>query len=133
MNPLRRFFALGMQDADRRVAAMLRHDPLEAADQYLKESAIVRSVDRVTLLWRAWWNDSETRRVVASVIDAFARSSRSERYREAGAVIVTAVVVHVMLTILHGPRPGWFWMVIPGMAAIFALLLLAAAREPRTH
>ncbi len=58
-----------------------------------------------------------------------AREPQLVRYRAVGAVLITAVVVHVLLTLLNGPRPGWFWALIPAMVAAFALLLLAGSRS----
>jgi hypothetical protein len=131
MNALTRFLSLGMRDADRRVAAALAPPALEPADRALRDSAIVAAVDRATRLLQTWWTSSQAARLLASVggdVPWF------ERYREIGAIVITAVLVHVALTIVQGPRPGWFWMVVPATAAVFALLLLAASREaPRRH
>jgi hypothetical protein len=130
MNAIARFLSLGMQDADRRLAAALAPPPLDAADRYVKDSAAVRAIDRVTRLLPAWWESSTAGRTLAGARDVFLRSPRSARYREIGSIVLTAAIVHVVLTIAQGPRPGWFWTVIPGMAVVFAMLLLAASREP---
>jgi hypothetical protein len=130
MNAMARFLTLGMQDADRRVAAALAPPPLEAADRYVAESAAVRAIDRVTRLLPVWWESSTSGRTLAGARQAFLRSSRSARFREIGSIVLIAAIVHVVLTMAQGPRPGWFWTVIPGIATVFGMLLLAASREP---
>ena len=47
-------------------------------------------------------------------------------------VLLTAVIAHVALILIQGPRPGWFWIVIPAMAAAFALLVLAGSQSVRS-
>ena len=128
MNGLIRFFSLGMQDADRRVAAALEPQPYDAADRYLRESRLVRAIDRTTRLLSESWSASEAGRISRSAIDAFTREPRLVRYQTAGTVLITAVTVHVVLTLVNGPRPGWFWTLIPAMVAVFAALLLAGSR-----
>jgi hypothetical protein len=130
MNAVARFVSLGMQDADRRVAALLARPSWDAADRYLKNSAVVMAIDRAIARVAVWWSCSETRQLTASVGEMLTRRPRAERHRAIGTLVLTAVIVHVALAVLQGPRPGWFWMVLPGMAAVFALLLMAS-REPQ--
>lgn len=132
MKGLIRLFALGMQDADRRIAAALEPRPLEAADRYLKDSLAVRAIDRVTRRLGEWWSTSETGRTWSSAVEGFALAPGPVRYQAVGGVLITAVAVHVVLTLVNGPRPGWFWMLIPAMVAVLAVLLLAGARSTQT-
>lgn len=129
MNGFTRFFSLGMQDADRRVAAALEPRPYDAADRYLRESRVVRAIDRATRLLSEWWSGSEVGRTSRSAMAAFLREPRLARYQTAAIVLITAVTVHVVLTLVNGPRPGWFWTLIPAMVAVFAALLLAGSRS----
>jgi hypothetical protein len=43
-------------------------------------------------------------------------------------VLLIAAITHITLTMIDGPRPGWFWTLLPGLVIAFALLLLAASR-----
>ena len=129
MKDVTRFFTLGMQDADRRVAAALEPRPYHAADRYLETSRLVRGIDRGTRLLSDWWSGSEAGRIARSATGAFFSEPRSVRDRAVGAVLITAVTVHVVLTLVNGPRPGWFWTLIPAMVAMFAVLLLAGSRS----
>ena len=131
MNAFARFVSLGLQDADRRVAAALSPPPLDATDRYLRESRLVSAIDRVTLRLRDWWTASEARRRSTLVLAALAGRNRDDRYRAIAVALLTAVGVHVAMTLWQGATVGWFWMVIPSMAAVFASLLAVVSRAVR--
>ena len=128
MNSLRRFFSDGARDADARVSAALAPQPLEPADRYLRDSKIVGAIDRITVMLHDSWRSSVTGQSVSQLAGAFASESRRDQWSAIASIILTAVAVHVVLTMANGPRPGWFWTVIPALAAVFAMLVLAAAR-----
>jgi len=125
MNAITRFLRFGMDDADRRVAALLSPPELDCTDRYLKGSAVVSAIDRMTCRPRAWWAESSGAQFAAAIGRMFSQSSLNDRARDCGECLLTGVAAHVTLTILNGVRPGWFWIVIPAMAALFATLLLA--------
>ena len=131
MNALRRFIALGMDDADRRVSAWRAAPSFDGADAYLKNSAIIRTIDRATVRLSEWWRSSASRKVMAGLIDPLIHGSRASRHREISAIVLIATIVHVALTLESGARPGWFWIVVPALAVLFAVLSFAAAREPQ--
>lgn len=131
MNALVRFFSAGSQNADRRVAAALAPQPLDGADRYLQSSAIVMAVDRVTRGLRDWWLASEARHLVASVGGSVLNAPWTSRYHAVATILLIAVAVNVVMTVIQGARAGWFWMVIPAMAALFAAVLLAASRSSK--
>lgn len=128
MNGLIRFLSLGAEDADRRVAAALTPQPLEPIDRYLRTSAIVAAIDRATGRLAAWWSASEAYRLW-SVVDQNVGNEPVARHRAVAFAVLIAVSVNVAMTLAQGPRPGWYWAVIPVMAAAFAVLLLAASRS----
>ena len=130
MSSITRFFSLGAEDADRRVAAALEARPTEPADRYLKSSAVVIAIDGVTRRLHELWRGSQTARALAGV-QAFTRSPFAVRYQAIATMLLTAVVVHVALTVFQGPRLGWFWVLIPAMTAVFAALLLAGSRSSK--
>ena len=129
MSALTRFWRMGMQDADRRVGAWLQRPSLDGADAYLKSSALITAIDRWILRWSAWWEASQSRKWFDEARASLAGISTSERYRTIGAIALVAALTHVGLTLANGSRPGWFWMVIPGMALAFAVPLLATSEE----
>lgn len=131
MNALARFYSIGAEDADRRVAAALQPAPLDPADRYVKNSALVTAVDRATRWLRDAWRSSTAGRVLAAFRERMMREPWQRRYQAAAVFLLTATVVHVMLVWLQGPRPGWFWMIVPAMAALFAGVLLAGSRSTR--
>jgi hypothetical protein len=128
MNALKKFYVLGVESADRRVAGALAPPPLDAVDRYLKESAVVAAVDRLTLRLQALWLTSAAKQRASAIRDRVGRQPRAVRRRAASLLIMIAVIVHVSLTLLQGAPTGWFWMIIPGMAALFAAALSAGSR-----
>jgi hypothetical protein len=121
-----------MYDADRRVSAALRPLPLDETDRYLGSSALIVAVDRLTKTLQQWWLASETRRILLTIREAWSRQDGPARHRALAALLVTAAATHVLLTLLQGRHEGWFWMVVPAMTILFALLLLAGIRSPRS-
>lgn len=128
MNPVMRFIVLGLQDADRRVGAVLSPRPLDAIDRYADASQIVKAIDRATETLTQWWRWSRVQTVAMAVV-ARLRTDSGPNYRALGSLLLIAVIVNVTLTLIQGPRPGWFWMLIPGMTAAFAVLVLAGSRS----
>ena len=131
MNQFMRFLSAGMTDADRRVADALASPPLRDTDRYLRGSALVRLADRITTTLHDAWMASTARQVVDMIAGAVTERDSIERYQSIGSVLLTAVGVHLALTIAQGPRQGWFWMVVPGIVAAFAAVLLTASRAGR--
>ena len=131
MNGITRFFRLGAQDADERLASRLAPRSFEAADRYLASSAVVRLVDRITHRLQEWWLTSQTGRAATAMRDAWSAESWHDRYQAIGALLVSASLLHVTLTVIEAPRQGWFWLVIPLMAMAFGLLLLVASRSAK--
>ena len=130
MKSITRFFSLGMQDADRRVAAALRPLPLDETDRYLGSSVVIAAVDRLTRILQRWWLASGSRRILSTTLEAWSRHDAPARYRAGAMLLVTAAATHVLLTLLQGRHEGWFWMVVPAMTTLFALLLLAGTQTP---
>ena len=132
MNALARFITFGARDADRKLAAILAARPVAAADRCLKSSVVVRSFDRFTrALWSAMSN-STTGGAVSAAHHAWGHAGWPERYRTIGLVLMVAVGVHVAATVMQGPRPGWFWLIVPTLTFAFAFLLLMASRSPHS-
>lgn len=128
MSTIARFLSLGMEDADRRVAAALAAPSLEPADRYLQTSRFVMAIDRATRTLQRWWLASAASQAWLAAPHVFGEPS-AVRYQGIALVLLTASIAHVMLTLLNGPRPGWFWLVIPAMLVMFATLLLAGSRS----
>jgi hypothetical protein len=124
-----RLFRLGMRDADARFAKALTPRPSTSVDRYLASSLAIRTIDRLLQRWSAVWPRSITyRRLIAPM--GLARNGKwMERYEFLGWTLLIAAMTHVALTMAQGPRPGWYWVVIPSMAIGFGVLLLAAAHS----
>jgi hypothetical protein len=129
VNALLRFFRLGAADADARVArALAPRVNLDAADAYLHSSFVGRHLDRGTRLLESWWRTSACGRTSTGIAAEWRGERRASRYSALGTLVLIATATHVLLTVLQGPRPGGFWLLIPALAAVFGVLLLTAAR-----
>ena len=129
MSAFTRFLTLGLEEADRRVARALAPPALDDADRYLAESTIVKTIDHGASRLTEWWTASQTSRSLRALDESFRRQSWAARYRSIAVVVIAAVATHLLLTMAQGPRPGWFWMVVPSLAAVFAAVLLAASSQ----
>jgi hypothetical protein len=100
----------------------------------LERSRLFRVLsDVVARVWQARRSS-----VVAATVDGFGEAWRHagwrDRRRAVGFVLVVGVAVHVGLSMLLAPPPGWQWLIVPGLGlAIGALLLMASgtARSSR--
>jgi hypothetical protein len=128
VNALKRFWSVGARDADARLAAALAPQPFEPADRYLRRSAIVTALDRATVALERWWLESMTGQSSMAFADTLRQAP--QRRRGIAIVLLVAVVVHVTLTMIQGPRPGWFWLIVPALTALSGLLLIAGTRSP---
>lgn len=129
MNALVRFFILGAADADARVARALAPRRLDQADRYLRESRAGQFLDRATLLAESLWHTSASGRAATEMIRDWRGRDWPARHGPLGVMLLIAAATHMLLTLAQGLRPGWYWAVIPALAVLFGVLLLAASRS----
>jgi hypothetical protein len=131
-NGLARFVRRGAIDANARLTAALAPRKFSATDRYLWTSVVVDRFDRVTHRLRDWWLASESGGAVLTVAEAWQREHWVLRYQTIAIVLLAATAAHVVLTLIQGARPGWFWLVVPGMVVLLAVPLLIASRAHRS-
>lgn len=124
-----RLFRLGMRDADTRLAKALAPRSSTAVNRYLASSLSIGTIDRLLQRWSAVWPRSITYRALIAPLGLARNAKWMERYEFLGWTLLIAAMTHVALTMAQGPRPGWYWIVIPSMAIGFGVLLLAAAHS----
>jgi hypothetical protein len=90
----------------------------------LAESAIGRLAGALLRTVTAARASSTVVHWIDDALGAGRRLERSARWRLTGVAIIAAVATHVGLMSLRNPV-GWLWLVIPGVAGVFAILLLA--------
>lgn len=129
MNALHRFITLGARDADNRVAAALAPRSFAATDRYLWSSMVVRFADRLTRRLQMLWSASVAGGTASAIHERWRHAGWMERYHTLGLVVIVAAAVHVSLAVAQGPRPGWFWLIVPALTSLFAMLLLMASRS----
>ena len=131
-NGLVRFVRAGLTNADERAAAALAPRSFAATDRYLWTSVAVQRFDRVTRRLHDWWLASRTGAAVESASGAWRHEPSPVRHRSTAIVLLVATAAHVGLTLIQGPRPGWFWMMIPATVLAFGVLLLVASRSTQS-
>jgi hypothetical protein len=131
-NALKRFVSIGLRDADARIGYALAPRSFKAVDHYLWNSWVVRTFDRATRMLRQTWLSSATRQTLSGAAEPWRQDRSAARYRSIAIMLLTAAGIHVVLTLAQGPRPGWFWLIVPALAAALAFLILAGSRT-RTH
>jgi hypothetical protein len=125
---LKRFFAIGFADADAKVGRLLAPRSFSAADRYLSTSAVVRRFDAAARGLRDWWRASATAGTMLALADEWQRQDRAVQYQAVAVALLSAAGVHVLLTVINGPRPGWFWLIVPALASTLAVMILAGSR-----
>jgi hypothetical protein len=133
MRALRRFLAVGFADADARVRELLAARSYAATDVYLGRSAVVRTFDTVARRLHGWWLASMTAGAQRALVDEWCRLDRARRYESIAVLLLSAAVIHVSLATINGPRPGWFRLILPGLAATLAIVILSGLRTRRPH
>jgi hypothetical protein len=128
MNSIVRFWRLGAADADARVARRLAPRPFDAADRYLRSSAVVQWFDGVTIGFQRLWQSSHARQAASAIARVWSRKSRPMRHRSTGAAMLAAALTHIVLTVMQGARPGAYWLVIPAIATTLGVVFLLASR-----
>jgi hypothetical protein len=120
------FFALNFRDAERRLGrltAPITDDP-SGIWRIVDESAIgrmlawiVRQCDRAqtSSLAVAGWGRA---------VSSWKSYGPSERMRMIGVVVLVAAGVHIALAASAQPVGGW-WLILPGIAAMFGAVALA--------
>jgi len=124
-----RLFRSGMRDADARVARALAPRPPMEVDQYLASSVTIRTIDQLLQRWPAVWPGSIAYRTLIAPLGLARNATWIQRYQSLGWMLLIAALTHMALTMAQGPRPGWYWIVIPAMAMAFGGLLLTASHS----
>ena len=127
------FFRSGLRNADERLARTLAPRASRDVDRYLASSLTIRTIDRLLRRWPEVWSRSVAYTALLAPLGATGQAGWKHRYDSIGRMLMVGSITHVALTLAQGPRPGWYWTMIPSMAIGFALLLLAASHStPRS-
>ena len=125
----KRFIDAGLRDADRRLSWFVRPLSVDTPDlvSVADSSIAVRGAERMLAIAR--------RAAMSSRLAGYAATSAAEwRHWPSGAqrfgagiTLLAAVAVHVGLTLWVQPPPGFFWLIVPGLAAAAGMLLVLAS------
>lgn len=125
MMGIARFLQLGLADAERRLARLTapRQTQDDLALQTVESSTVMTFVERSVEAVERLSHGS----MVVGVFRARRRALASPR--QAGGVLLVAALVHLLLNVIWGTTPGWFWVVIPATALACGVVLVIGGRR----
>jgi len=105
-------------EADRRVVTVI------------KSSVLFGALHRaLATVWRAA-DDSAIVAALSQRMGEWTGLDPSRQRLVVGTMLIVAVATHVILTLVTLTPPGWIWLVLPGIAGAFGVLLVAMPGLP---
>jgi hypothetical protein len=102
------------------------------SEALLERSRVFRVLsDGVSRVWQAR-RSSAAAAAVDGLVESWRRADWRDRRRAVGSVLVAGVAVHVGLSMLLAPPPGWQWLILPGLGLAIGVLLLMASGTARS-
>jgi glycosyltransferase involved in cell wall biosynthesis len=129
MGAIKHFVVDGMRDAERRLGAITRRQPLDEAAvmDVVEGSAVTRTARRVVDVVAESARFSRASALWQRAAGQWSRGSLRQRRIALGLGAMTAATTHVALAVVVSPPVGWLWVVIPSVALAVGLLLIASA------
>jgi hypothetical protein len=97
----------------------------------LAGSALVITLERARLTIAGAAQRSRAAAIYRRHHGQWSAMAAPRRRLAAGIILLVASAVHVALNLLTGDSAGWFWLIIPGLAAVAGLLSLIMGVPPR--
>lgn len=129
---VRDFFVANFRDAERRCGRLTEPvtDDQSGMWQIVDESAIGRALAWISDQRDRAWPTSRAMAVWRFAVDSWDGFGPMRRMRMTGVMVLVAVGVHVALAASAQPDGGW-WLILPGIAAMFgAAALVLSWRGP---
>src|SRR5687767_13454796 len=99
----------------------------------LMGSATVAMIDRARVVLLSAIARSRTSAWVRQRRDTWVATPWPRRRRVSGVVLLVAAIVHVVLVIAAGDPAGWFWLIVPALAASVGVLAIVMGAERSNH
>jgi hypothetical protein len=131
MSGIARFLSAGLADIDRRIGRVTAPDVTHESWllQVLASGALAGLVVRVADVGRRAAASSKMFAWARDVAQPWQHTPSGVRRQALGRVIFVATAVHVALVLWAGAPPGWWWLILPGVAATVAIVLQIGALE----
>ena len=102
-------------------------------DSFLQRSAVFSAIDRaVAGLYRAGQSSRILERV-RPLARSWDSAAPARRRMVAGVILSSAAASHLSLMALNAAPPGWYWMILPGIALAIGATLVASSFDPRSR
>jgi hypothetical protein len=100
---------------------------------HLGGSAVFRVLDRVVIGLHRAAGSSQVLGRLHPLLRLWSGVTPAERRVAGGMILLSAVAAHLALMALNPAPPGWFWLILPGIAVAIGVTLVASARQPRSR
>lgn len=100
-------------------------------DPHLQRSAVFSAIDRVVVgLYHAAHSSQILGRLRPLAL-SWSSAAPARRRMAGGVMLLSAATAHLGLMALNAAPPGWFWMILPGIALAIGVTLVLSGGRPR--
>src|SRR5688500_4287167 len=99
----------------------------------LMSSATVAMIERARTVLLSAVTRSRSAESVRQYREAWIAAPWPRRRLVSGIVLLVAAVVHVVLVRAAGDPAGWFWLIVPALAASVGVLAIVMGAERSNH
>jgi hypothetical protein len=97
----------------------------------LQRSAVFSAIDRVVVgLYHAGESSTILGRLRPLAL-SWSSAAPARRRMAGGVILLSAVAAHLGLMALNAAPPGWFWVILPGIALAIGAILVMSAGDRR--
>jgi len=97
---------------------------------HLQRSAVFSAIDRcVAGLYHAVQSSQVLGRLRPLAL-SWDSAAPARRRMAGGVILLTAAAAHLGLMALNTVPPGWFWMILPGIAIAIGVTLVMSGQRP---
>ena len=98
---------------------------------YLQRSAVFGAIDRVVTGLHHAVGSSRILGRLRLLVLGWSSAAPARQRMAAGVILLSAVAAHLALMSLNAAPPGWFWLILPGIASAIGATLVASSRPGR--
>ena len=132
MNEIARFVNAGLTDAETRIVRRLPPATIDDpwVTRVVASGVLARGLSWVIRTGRRAVATSRVAAIVGGATASWQNTGWAARRWAAGLFLLAAVITHVSLTVAAQDPAGWLWLVLPGIAAMVAVVLIVASAAP---
>lgn len=101
--------------------------------RHIQRSAVFGAIDRVVTGLHHAAGSSQILGRLRPLVLRWGSAAPARQRMAVGVILLSAVAVHLALMSLNATQPGWFWLILPGIASAIGATLVASSFEPRSR